>query len=1304
MNNEHGDKLLKLLPMNRLDWKHVAVTSKIDAQGKFWPVGSLPSKIRAARDDESINTIVIADGHDVADLNELKLEEHGKIRSSAIPDCQDSFYHFSEDVDTPSRQKFFLIRAKSFSDACNKLHALEKWRQRKKKSQYIAPLFSIFLLIFIAVSAGYIWDRYYREKTHYYADYVEKFGVPVGIQPLSPKQVKQRTYSWRIKTTGGITGELACVNSFGNLTSPGYSEYRDRPARMKLEYSTEHPNRFPTPVKCYDEFNKLHSEMTRSTTEEKEGHWVSRVKSTLGVRKTSDSTKKSDDLEQNKVVDNPEAQLIPAIFHLPPAGIELYSRTKDAHDKLEGYFVNNPKIKLLTNSDHPLIGHYECIYDDGGNMLQEQYIRDEKQAEDFDGTYGRKYEYDSLGRITKIICLDADYDPMDNKYGLCQKIYSYGEENDPLWGIKTVDWMNVDNQSVCGELGLCHEVAEFDCWGNRVEFRFFCPDADGKSIRSKENVRGVAGERFEIEDGLYIKMYNLDVDDKLCLGMNGIAGWTSEYENGNETKCSFFGIDEQPCLINDGYAGWNSKYDDKGNGTRMAYFGIDGQPCLSNEEIAGWIAEYDNKDNKTRMAYFGIDGQPCLINDGYAGWISEYENGNETKCSFFGIDEQPCLINDGYAGWISEYENSNETKRSFFGTDDLSTFLGGDDPYDSWEKTYHDNGEVATQTWFYSVKRHPYGDFAKWINTYDAKGNQIRRAYFGIDGQPCLHNDGNAGWTAEYDKGSKTRMAYFGIDGEPCLIDDGYAGWNSGYNDEGNEIRRAFFGINDEPVPLTGDNPYDSWEKTWHENGEAVTLTLFYRVKEHPDGYAKETAKFDELGNIIEIAYFGIDGQPCLHIYGHAKMTMKYDERGNIIGVACYGIDGKPAALEGNDPYDSWEKTYHENGEVATQTWFYYVKEHPDGYAKVTMEYDDRGNEIEQTYFGIDGKPTALEGDDPYDSSVKTWHENGEVATQTWFYRIKEHPDGYAKRTVKIDERGNIIEQAYFGIDGKLCLIHIGYAKVTMKYDEQGNIIEAAYYGVDDKPAALEGDDPYDSWMTIWHDNGKVATQTWFYSVKRHPEGYAKATVKHDEQGNPIEVAFFGIDDKPYLYKDGYAKVTTKCDEQGNIIEVAYYGVDDKPAALAGDDPYDSVKTTYHENGEVATQTWFYRVKEHPDGYASEEFKFDMDGKRTEQVYRDTEGNQLETRPKVVEADKNSYAEVLGIQPGDYFLDYDDIVFQMTDHFIDHRENETENGSAKKLRVLRGNEILTFEVKPGKLGCVLQTAVRPPIAQELQEK
>ena len=88
----------------------------------------------------------------------------------------------------------------------------------------------------------------------------------------------------------------------------------------------------------------------------------------------------------------------------------------------------------------------------------------------------------------------------------------------------------------------------------------------------------------------------------------------------------------------------------------------------------------------------------------------------------------------------------------------------------------------------------------------------------------------------------------------------------------------------------------------------------------------------------------------------------------------------------------------------------------------------------------------------------------------------------------------------------------------------------------------------------------------------------------------------------------------------------------------------------------------------------------------------------------MVETDKNSYAEVLGIQPGDYFLDYDDIVFQTTDHFIDHRENETENGSAKKPRVLRGNKILTFEVKPGKLGCVLHTTVLSPIAKELQEK
>ena len=38
MNDEHGDQLMKLLSKSKvkIDWKHVAITAKIDAPGNYY--------------------------------------------------------------------------------------------------------------------------------------------------------------------------------------------------------------------------------------------------------------------------------------------------------------------------------------------------------------------------------------------------------------------------------------------------------------------------------------------------------------------------------------------------------------------------------------------------------------------------------------------------------------------------------------------------------------------------------------------------------------------------------------------------------------------------------------------------------------------------------------------------------------------------------------------------------------------------------------------------------------------------------------------------------------------------------------------------------------------------------------------------------------------------------------------------------------------------------------------------------------------------------------------------------------------
>lgn len=117
----------------------------------------------------------------------------------------------------------------------------------------------------------------------------------------------------------------------------------------------------------------------------------------------------------------------------------------------------------------------------------------------------------------------------------------------------------------------------------------------------------------------------------------------------------------------------------------------------------------------------------------------------------------------------------------------------------------------------------------------------------------------------------------------------------------------------------------------------------------------------------------------------------RFDARGNKIEMSLFGADGRPCP--------------HAMG-VATYKW----------------KYDDRGNDIERVSLGMDGNPVL--------------HKIGR----------------YATRRAKYDQHGNKIEQAYFGVDGKPCLYKDWFASWSEKRDESGNFVKRIYLDIQGRP------------------------------------------------------------------------------------------------------------------------------------------------------------------------------------------------------------------------------------------------------------
>ncbi len=124
------------------------------------------------------------------------------------------------------------------------------------------------------------------------------------------------------------------------------------------------------------------------------------------------------------------------------------------------------------------------------------------------------------------------------------------------------------------------------------------------------------------------------------------------------------------------------------------------------------------------------------------------------------------------------------------------------------------------------------------------------------------------------------------------------------------------------------------------------------------------------------------------------------------------------------------------------------------GVSRLQWKLDDRGNPVEQWFFGLDGKKIAQpEGYfgkrrvlDAHDRELELWHldEEGGIMDNP------KHPPG---RLSTFDDRGNAKEQWNVGPDRTRRQTPFGFSGVRMVHDDAGNEIEKWYFNEQDQPA-----------------------------------------------------------------------------------------------------------------------------------------------------------------------------------------------------------------------------------------------------------
>jgi CTP:molybdopterin cytidylyltransferase MocA len=621
-------------------------------------------------------------------------------------------------------------------------------------------------------------------------------------------------------------------------------------------------------------------------------------------------------------------------------------------------------------------------------------------------------------------------------------------------------------------------------------------------------------------EGYVIRTHYYDQNGNPTPGKAGAFIQETKYDElGRKIEVASLWKDSGRMNDTDGSATERRAYDESGNLVSVENADAGGAPSDANKQkknnLFRSIFKYDEHGNLAEMSEQNSNGDAGLI----AGLckaitFSADERGNLT--------EGHCVRRDGQmskTGWAitrNKFDDDDRIVEQVYFDRDGNPVLGP-------SGTFHDDYK------------------------YDPDGNVTELATYGTDDRPVINNKGFHKKISEFKNGHEIRTEYRNVDGRLMALGDGFAAVSREYDTQGNETVITYLGVDDRPAPNRTEG-YAIKTVSYDACGRA-TETKFFDADNHPvrskKGYANLRQAYDENNNVNEEAYFDDKNQPARSADGYTRVLREFDRNLNVIDEHYLDAQGKPFLLKG-------------------------------AYAEHKSRYNDHNDLLEEAYLGPVGEPVA--GEKGGAKHTKRYDEHNALVEEAWFgpdgQPVLNH-EGWARLTSVNDAQGRDLETAWFGIDGKPIMLKKGYTSRARRYGDNGQVVEEAYFGTEGEPVLSEDGyaritKAYDAFghLTGWahfgvHDEKVIGTK----------ENYHRAKVVHDERGNRLEFAAFGLDDNPVLYKDGYSRSLKRYDAHNHLVEDAYYGVNDEP--VVNSDGYFRSTHTFDSRGKAIEVAYF---------------------------------------------------------------------------------------------------------------------------------
>ncbi len=723
-------------------------------------------------------------------------------------------------------------------------------------------------------------------------------------------------------------------------------------------------------------------------------------------------------------------------------------------------------------------------------------------------------------------------------------------------------------------------------------------DGSGAAVASTLGATNVHFERSP--QGYDVRVWFRDANDNPTTLSSGAYGWEIEFSpQGLPTMITRLDRDGKPAPDADGVARTRSTFDALGNWTEHICLDADFQPVMHRENWHRLTARHDRWGNQTRIISYDLRGKRAETTFGYCERVLRYDaqgnkvrevginvHGRRTAVAEMSYDDRGCIVRSRTT-YYDENGRGTFTEELY---DELFNVVerregraAGGGPaasgrhftyaYDplgraTEETAWTADGQTRLKTtrWKYDERgrkveevrldgqgqmtgRSTYGydQFGRQTSeaiydrsgvtplrvvlwTYDERGNQNQQTDLGPDRETVL---GRLNW--EYDgrgrrvreirwgpgaraiissvswsydeRGNKTGEVVYDKDGETILS---RATWE--YDAAGNLLHEAQYGPGGADRVLFKLYEYDKDGRLRAERelGPANEVMAERRYEYNDKGLRSEAAeyrggklvqrtrwKYDADGNRTAEAYEDAQGNPLRGEFGYCCQTIEYDELGYIRRFIYTGYDGSKGFVK--QVSEVLEAT---NGSINR---FYDAQgrqvRHVDGFLEQIFEFDDNSILIRRIDQGFDTSQGL-----PY------------------------------KRTFVFNQRGDIVEEAYWDEQDRLTRCLAGYTRNVREYDAAGRLRRQTGYGYD-------GSQGYTTYAWIHDEQGRVLEDVWMDDAGhevRTAEGFSRMHHEYDAQGRLVELVCYDPQGVVVNSRYGYARLRFVYDPAGSLQAVAH--------------------------------------------------------------------------------------------------------------------------------------------------------------------